>query len=72
MPEFPFILEDVLASEVAPSLVSLVKVGKCIRKKKERQKKRNKDQMTNGPINAHPISGPIISKKHTKPAVKIA
>ena len=63
MPEFPFILEDVLASEVAPSLASLVKVGNASEKKKERQKKRNLDQMTNGPINAHPISGHIISKK---------
>ena len=26
-----------------------------------------KDQMTNGPVNAHLISGPRISIKHTKP-----
>ena len=27
----------------------------------------NEDQRTNGPLNAHLISGPSISTKHTKP-----
>ena len=39
MPEFPFILEDVLASEVAPSLASLVKVGNASEKRRNDRRK---------------------------------
>ena len=43
--------------------------GKYIQKEegKEKERYRNRNQRTNGPVNAHRISGHIISTKHTKP-----
>ena len=36
-------------------------------KHEEMKKQQTNNQRTNGPVNAHLISGPSISTKHTKP-----
>ena len=49
------------------NIMTVIAITNCFAHQGEIRREQNTNQRTNGPLNAHLISGPIISTKHTKP-----